>query len=101
MSSIQKMGYTRNDELFAITLNGLFVYSLNSHDLVYKSTEDNEENEDYMLNCFYMNSNSGNHVLTSLWGTKDGNLKFFDKQTIFLETEKDSQNKTERYHQVN
>ncbi len=100
MSSVQKIGYTKTDELFAITLNGLFVYSLNSHDLVFKSSECNEENEDYILDCFYMNSNKEDNVLTNLYGTKDGNLKFLNKDTIFLETERNPQNKTERHHRV-
>ena len=38
MSSVSKLGYLEN-ELFSITLNGLFVYDLTTDDLLHKSSD--------------------------------------------------------------
>lgn len=104
MSSVSKLGYLEN-ELFSITLNGLFVYDLTTDDLLHKSSDlntsqEDEENEDYILDCLYLKNNQNQNILTNLMGTKNGNIKFFNKDNLLVETKRDSVNKSERFHKV-
>lgn len=99
MSSVQKLGYLNNDQLYALTLNGLFVYDLKTDDLAFKiedlNKEAEEENESYFVNCLNWRFTEEPIVLT---GTKNGNMKFYQKNNLLFEVI--SEDKTERKHRV-
>ena len=99
MSSVQKLGYLNNDQLYSITLNGLFVYDLKTDDLVFKiedlNKDQEEENESYFVNCLNWSFNPQPIVLA---GTKNGNMKFYQESKLVFEA--NSNDTSEKRHKV-
>ena len=101
-SSVQKIGYlfssqsaTDPDQIYSITYtNGLFVWDLNTHDLVYRSPKESqskvdlsvecdEAEENYFIDCFYYNN-----VLTTCMSDKRGDLNMYQKDRLFCGTDR-------------
>ena len=101
-SSVQKIGYlfssqsaTDPDQIYAITYtNGLLIWDLNTHDLVYRSpkefqskvdfnVENEEAEENYFIDCFYYNN-----VLTTCMSDKRGCLNMYQKDHLFCGTDR-------------
>ncbi len=63
-----------SDMLYAITYtSGLFVWDLNTHDLVFKREIKSEKEEDYFFECFYFKSRRDElPLLTSCMADKRG-----------------------------
>lgn len=99
MSSIQKLTYISSNELSAITLNGLFIYDLNNDDTIYSKNTDVADDEHYILDCFYLNDIYKDKCLVNLKATKNGNLKFFNKDELLFEGK--TGDKNIRSHRVN
>lgn len=117
-SCIHKLGYlsstqTTPDQLFAITYtNDLFVWDLNTHDLVYKHQTKNkniqngnlinvmeDQEEDYFFDCFYLRPK----VMVICKGDKMGNMKYYSGEEIIFDgnnnkEETESDGTTNRSH---
>ncbi|CAF0774106.1 unnamed protein product [Brachionus calyciflorus] len=107
-SSVQKIGYISStctevmDQLFAITYtNDLFVWDLNSHDLLFKHqtknknvenaeslNDEDEQEEDYFFDCFYMKPN----LMTICRGDHNGNFKLLNGDNVIYDSLVDNRN---------
>ena len=97
-SSIQKIGYiysnvlfSQPDQLYAITYtNGLFVWDLNTHDLIYKTNANSDDEEDdYFFDCFYFKSKPDElPLLTSCTTDKRGRIRLVQEKQILSEVSK-------------
>lgn len=100
-SLVQKIGYLsskngQTDQIFAITYtNDLFVWDLNSHDLILKkkSIKNDElvENEYLYVDCFYLNSS-----LTICMSDKRGNVKLVQNDVDVFETRRETVDRTHK-----
>jgi WD40 repeat protein len=99
-SSVQKIGYLNtnpmvsnaSDMLYAITYtSGLFVWDLNTHDLIFKKEIKSEKEEDYFFECFYFKSRRDElPLLTSCMADKRGDIKVIQNEEILTEVNKSS-----------
>lgn len=112
-SSIHKLGYLSSsqdqnaDQLYAITFtNDLFVWDLNTHDVVHKYQSknkniengtsinvDDDQDEDYFFDCFYFKPN----LMTICKGDKNGSFKLYQQNEIVFDS-RSQFDKTERAH---
>ena len=78
---------TAPDQLYAITYtNGLFVWDLDTHDLVFKKESKSEEEEDYFFDCFYFKSRRDElPLLSNCMGDKKGAVKIIQNDEILAE----------------
>lgn len=104
-SSIQKIGYLSSkcfeaDQLYAITYtNDLFIWDLHSHDVVYQfknSNMDENQEEDYFFDCFYMKPD----FMAICKGNKSGTFKLFNGDNVIYDsiTELKSDSTSKRMH---
>ena len=79
-----------SDMLYAITYtSGLFVWDLNTHDLVFKKEIKSEKEEDYFFECFYFKSRRDElPLLTSCMADKRGDIKIIQNEEILAEVNK-------------
>ena len=97
-SSVQKLGYLNTNpmvsnspnQLYAITYtNGLFVWDLNTHDLIFKKEIKSEKEEDYFFDCFYFKSRRDElPLLTSCMSDKNGSIKIIQNEDVLTEINK-------------
>ncbi len=100
-SLVQKICYLsstndQTDQIFAITYtNDLFVWNMNTHDLILKKKsikkDELDENEYIFVDCFYLNS-----VLTTCMSDKRGNVKLVQNDIDVFETKRETIDRTHK-----